>query len=103
MPRLAILLALLAGPVLAGPVTVERAQELRHLVAQDCGACHGMTRKGGLGPDIRAQTLEGRDAEGLAAIIEYGIDDTAMPPWGPLLSDGDIEWISEYLLEDAGQ
>lgn len=96
-----LLLLILATTASAGEVPAPRTAELRHLVEQDCGACHGMTRKGGLGPDIRAQTLEGRDAEGLVQIIRDGIPDTAMPPWGPLLSDQDINWIAEYLLEDT--
>jgi len=96
-----LLFLILATTASAGEVLSPRAAELRHLVEQDCGACHGMTRKGGLGPDIRAQTLEGRDAEGLAQIIKDGIPDTAMPPWGPLLADQDINWIAEYLLEDT--
>lgn len=83
----------------AGEVSMARAAELQNLVLQDCGSCHGMTRKGGLGPDIRAQTLAGYEAEGLAGTIKYGIEDTAMPPWGPLLNDDDINWIAEYLLK----
>ena len=99
--RSLLLFLILATTASAGEVSAPRAAELRHLVEQDCGACHGMTRKGGLGPDIRAQTLKGRDAEGLAQIIKDGIPDTAMPPWGPLLTDQDINWIAEYLLEDT--
>lgn len=97
--RSLILLLMAAGMAHAGGVSPPRADELRRLVAQDCGACHGMTRKGGLGPDIRAETLEGRAASGLASIIRDGLPDTAMPPWGPLLSEDDINWIAEYLLE----
>jgi len=85
----------------AGEVTMPRAAELQNLVQQDCGSCHGLTRKGGLGPDIRAQTLARYEADGLAGIIKYGIDDTAMPPWGPLLNDDDINWIAEYLLKET--
>ena len=99
--RSLLLFLILATTASAGEVSSPRAAELRHLVEQDCGACHGMTRKGGLGPDIRAQTLEGFDAEGLVQIIKDGIPDTAMPPWGPLLADQDINWIAEYLLEDT--
>ena len=96
-----LLFLILATTASAGEVSGQRAAELENLVKQDCGACHGMTRKGGLGPDIRAKTLEGRDADGLAQIIRDGIPDTAMPPWGPLLADEDINWIAEYLLEES--
>ncbi len=96
-----LLFLILATTASAGEVSGQRAAELENLVKQDCGACHGMTRKGGLGPDIRAKTLKGRDADGLAQIIRDGIPDTAMPPWGPLLADEDINWIAEYLLEES--
>lgn len=94
-----LLLSVCAGN--ATEVTIPRATELENLVKQDCGSCHGLTRKGGLGPDIRAKTLADYQPEGLAGIIKYGIDDTAMPPWGPLLSDDEINWIAEYLLKET--
>lgn len=101
--RSLILLLLMACGSHAGEVTTFRAAELQNLVQQDCGSCHGLTRKGGLGPDIRAQTLTGYEPEGLVGIIKYGIDDTAMPPWGPLLNDDEINWIAEYLLKEIAE
>ena len=35
----------------------ERARELVHIVRQDCGSCHGLTLKGGLGPALTAEAL----------------------------------------------
>jgi cytochrome c55X len=74
---------------------------LERLVRQDCGSCHGMTLKGGLGPDLRAETLAGRDPADLALIILDGLDGTAMPPWRPLLSEAEADWIARYLLTGA--
>ena len=71
--------------------------ELRELVLQDCGSCHGMTLKGGLGPGLRPSDLENRSVEAVAAIIRSGVPETAMPPWKDLLSDEEIRWISEQL------
>jgi len=99
--RSIVMVFLLAGMANAAELSAPRIQELRHLVQQDCGACHGLTRKGGLGPDIRAETLAGHEAQGLAEIIKYGISDTAMPPWGPLLDDAEINWIADYLLQET--
>ena len=76
-----------------------RAAALERLVLQDCGSCHGMTLKGGLGPDIRAETLQGSSPETIKQIILDGVPGTPMPPWRPLLSDGDAEWIAHYLLQ----
>ncbi len=99
--RSLVLLLLSVCATNAAEITMPRAAELENMVLQDCGSCHGLTRKGGLGPDIRAKTLADYQAAGLAGIIKYGIDGTPMPPWGPLLSDDEINWIAEYLLKET--
>lgn len=76
---------------------------LKRLVHQDCGSCHGLSLKGGLGPDLRSKTLEHYDAEVLTGVILDGIPDTAMPPWRPLISEEEAEWIARYLLEQEAQ
>ncbi len=70
------------------------------MVKQDCGSCHGLTRKGGLGSPLTAQALSHADPDTLAAIILDGVPDTAMPPWRPLLSDEEAIWIARYLKQD---
>jgi cytochrome c55X len=94
-----IILALAASPALAGELPPGRAGELERLVLQDCGSCHGMTLKGGLGSDLRAETLAGTAPEALAEIILQGVPGTPMPPWSALLSEGDAAWIAGYLLD----
>ncbi len=76
---------------------------LKRLVHQDCGSCHGLSLKGGLGPDLRSETLEHYDADVLTSVILDGIPDTAMPPWRPLISEEEAEWIARYLLEQEAQ
>ncbi|WP_428643932.1 c-type cytochrome [Roseibium sp.] len=73
--------------------------ELINLVRQDCGSCHGMTLKGGLGPDIRPGALAHYDIDTLSAVVLDGIPDTAMPPWRPIMSETDARKIAEYLLQ----
>lgn len=97
MRSLAALLCLLAAPALAGDGG--RAAQLEHLVVQDCGSCHGLTFRGGLGSPLTRDALEGYAPEGLAQVILDGIPGTAMPPWRPLLTEADALWIAEYLLE----
>ena len=101
--RSLLLLLLTVSASNAAEVTQPRAAELENMVLQDCGSCHGLTRKGGLGPDIRAKTLEGYQPDALASIIKNGVEGTPMPPWGPLLSDEDINWIAEYLLKETAE
>ena len=90
--------AMAAGAALA--VTPQRAAELEHMVVQDCGSCHGLTMKGGLGKPITPADLEGRDPEGLAAIILDGVPGTAMPPWRPLVTEDEALWIAAWLMKD---
>ncbi len=74
-------------------------RELIRLVRQDCGSCHGMTLKGGLGSPLTAAALAGKPAESLAATILYGRPGTAMPAWKSLLSPAQAEWIAARLIE----
>ena len=98
MARLAaLLLVALALPASAGTVTPDRADELRHMVKQDCGSCHGLKLTGGLGRPLTAEALAQAEPEGLALIILDGIPGTAMPPWRPILSEEDALWIATYL------
>ena len=96
-----LVLLVLAAPAAAEPIPLERAAALERLVRQDCGSCHGMTLKGGLGPDLRAETLAGRDPATLALVIRDGVPTRAMPGWAPLLTDAEVDWIVRYLLEGA--
>ena len=90
---------LLAGPVLAGkPMTAERQQELRNLMIQDCGSCHGLTLKGGLGPALLPSMLQGKSANYLSTVILEGRPGSAMPGWRPLLTEAEAEWMAELLL-----
>lgn len=75
--------------------------ELQNFVIQDCGSCHGLTLKGGLGPALRPGNLEALPAAAIAAIIREGVPGTAMPPWKALLTDHEIRWISEQLKSGA--
>lgn len=86
-----------------GAVTQQRASQLERLVRQDCGSCHGMTLKGGLGPDIRAAALAGSDPASIAAIILDGVPGKPMPAWRPLLSEADARWIADYLVKEVRQ
>ncbi|HUF87182.1 MAG TPA: cytochrome c [Thermohalobaculum sp.] len=88
---------LAAVPARAGELPPGRQAELERLVRHDCGSCHGLTLRGGLGPAIGRGRLAGADAEALAEIILDGVPGTPMPPWRGLLSEGEARWIAEYL------
>ncbi len=74
-----------------------RQAELQYLLAQDCGSCHGMTRKGGLGPALLPNNLEGKPDALLVATILDGRTGTAMPPWRGLLTEAEAVWLVQQL------
>lgn len=76
----------------------ERQQALIHMVRQDCGSCHGLTLKGGLGPALTADALRERSVETLTATIIHGRPGTPMPPFKGILGDGEAQWIATQLL-----
>lgn len=94
-----ILLAALPLTGAADPIPEPRAQELRQMVRQDCGSCHGLRLTGGLGAPITPEALAGRQVGDLALLILDGLPGTAMPGWRPLLDEGEARWIADYLLE----
>lgn len=79
--------------------TPERQATLKHLLIQDCGSCHGLRMKGGLGPALTPSDLAGKPKDSLVATIIYGRPGTAMPPWGALLNEQDATWMIEQLLQ----
>ncbi len=80
--------------------TPERQSELRYLLLQDCGSCHGMTMRGGLGPPLTHQALRGKPPEMLIATVLYGRPGTAMPPWRNFMSESEARWLVEILLNE---
>jgi cytochrome c55X len=63
----------------------------------DCGSCHGLRLEGGLGPALTPERMRRRSPEYLRDAIRDGIPGTAMPPWGPLLSEADIAYLAAVL------
>ena len=78
-------------------VSPSRQGELTHLLKQDCGSCHGMTLKGGLGPALLPEQLDGKTMDYLVITILEGHPNTAMPGWKTMLSEDDALWIAKQL------
>jgi cytochrome c55X len=94
---------LFADPVFGDGIDQRRAAELENLVRQDCGSCHGMTLKGGLGRPLTPDRLQDVPAGGLARIILDGVPGTPMPPWAGLISEEEAMWIAEHLRRGLAQ
>lgn len=98
--RSLVALAMLTLPA-AADIPPGRTAELEHMVLQDCGSCHGLTLKGGLGRPLTQAALTHADRDGLALIILDGVPGTAMPPWRPLLTEAEALWIADFLKGDT--
>lgn len=92
----------LAGSVAAAEPSAERQDELIHLLRHDCGSCHGLTLKGGLGPPLLPEALGDVPAESLVAIILDGVPGRPMPPWRGLLVEDEVVWLVGRLQEGIG-
>ncbi len=101
MARLLMVLALMltAGVAAASEPDSARQAELIHLLRHDCGACHGMTLKGGLGLPLVPERLEAFSDEALIATVLDGRPGTPMPPWRFLLSETEAAWLVRRLKE----
>jgi cytochrome c55X len=80
-------------------IPAARQTELMHLLNQDCGSCHGLTRKGGLGPALTQEALAGKPAVMLREVILHGRPGTPMPPWKSFLNEQEADWLVQVLLE----
>lgn len=99
-----LLAAMLAGaPGAAVAVDATRQVELTTLVRQDCGSCHGMTLKGGLGKPLLPEALAALEADSIASIILEGVPGQPMPPWKGLISAEDAAWIAAKLKQGFPQ
>ena len=81
---------------LDNPVEPRRG-ELVNMVRQDCGSCHGLTMKGGLGQALLPSNISAKDPEQLRFVILHGRRGTAMPPWSRFLTDAEAAWVVELL------
>ena len=99
-----LLLSLCLSCVAAGAgdtVSALRQQELLYLLRQDCGSCHGMTLKGGLGPPLLPESLKDKPHSYLHYVIAKGIPEKAMPPWENILTPLEIDFLVTQITEHA--
>ncbi len=75
-------------------IAASRQTELIKIVRQDCGSCHGMTLKGGLGPALLPNSLGAISFESLKAVILFGRPELAMPPWQQFMTEDEAAWIA---------
>lgn len=98
----ASVLSLLSATATAGETLSDaRRAELHNLLIQDCGSCHGLSMRGGLGPALLPPQLRGRPRESLIDTVMNGRPGTAMPPWNALLSRDEAGWLIDRLRQGS--
>jgi len=78
-------------------VPVARQDVLRHMLKQDCGSCHGLTLKGGLGPALTVNEIANKPRQLLRSTILNGRPGTPMPPFRGMLTEEEVHWLVELL------
>ncbi len=95
--RILILSLLIASPSLLAEPSEQRKTELTNLLKHDCGSCHGLTLKGGLGPSLLVDDLANKSDNFLINTIQNGRTGTPMPPWKDFLNIDETQWLVQYL------
>lgn len=96
---LVALILLTPAVALTAEPSPERSRELVRMVRQDCGSCHGLTLKGGLGPPLLPETLHEKPAESLRYTVLLGRPGTPMPPWNAFMTEAEADWIVRQLIQ----
>ena len=96
-PLLLAALTLQAASATAADPSPARQAELLHRLKHDCGSCHGMTMKGGLGPSLLPARLAERSDAELVEVILDGRADTPMPPWRFEIHETEAAWLVRRL------
>ncbi|MBW9259690.1 MAG: hypothetical protein B6D70_05715 [gamma proteobacterium symbiont of Stewartia floridana] len=88
-----------AQVALASDISSARELELLNLLKHDCGSCHGLSLKGGLGPALTPDVMRQKPIQYISATILYGRSGTPMPPWHPFMSEGEANWLAQRIKE----
>ena len=96
---LAMALAVLPATESFAEPSAARQDELIYRLRQDCGSCHGLTLKGGLGPALLPKAIADTSSEALSDIILYGVPGTPMPPWEIEIDRDEVDWLVRRLKE----
>ena len=89
--------SLVLVPLASHGVESQREKELGNLLVHDCGSCHGTRLKGGLGPPLTSERMQGLPESWIVQTILEGRQGTAMPPWRGLLSAEEASWLARRL------
>ena len=98
MKALIIALLIFNSGIINAEPEKKRQQELKNMLKHDCGSCHGLTLKGGLGSSLLAVDITNKSDDFLVQTILEGRKGTAMPPWKAFISRAEAFWLVQTLL-----
>ncbi len=96
--RWLIFALLVSGNLYAEQPGKKRQQELTNMFKHDCGSCHGLSMKGGLGSPLLAESVKNKTDLFLVNTILDGRKGTAMPPWKPFITKQEAFWLVNNLI-----
>ncbi len=83
--------------VMAKDPTIVAAGEL--IYSQNCSACHGQNREGGIGLPLNdAEWKHGAAPLDIKKVVTEGVGTAGMPSWGPVLGDEKVNQVVAYLV-----
>lgn len=80
-----------------GTISPDRQRALIQLVRNDCGSCHGLSLKGGLGTPLTPEAISDKPDQSLRETILKGRTGTAMPGWSSFMTESEAQWIVDNL------
>ncbi len=97
MKKSLLLLLCISSSCLAAEPLAERQIEIRALVQNTCGGCHGVGLDGGMGPSLKPEALASKADDLLITTITNGRKGTAMPSWKATFNADEIAWLVSTL------
>lgn len=93
------------GPKLPGEVELvafskepERVKAGRAVFDSKCVSCHGKAGEGGIGPNLTDNYwLHGGKLSDIIKVVSEGVPAKGMPPWGPVLSEKDLQSVVAFI------
>lgn len=99
--RMSLLLAALSFPLSVAPSIAQTAAEI---YAANCASCHGADLRGGGASSLADGHWEyGVGADQVFRRIKFGIEEMGMPNYEPMLKDGQINALVEYIYAAESQ
>lgn len=72
--------------------------------ASNCAACHAADGGGGIGPNLTdAWTLHGSEPMAVLRLINSGVAEKGMPPWGKVLQPEQLLAVAAYVISLDGK